>query len=157
VNKVRVLAACAAVTLVAAACGDDDDASDDTAAATNVVEPEASPTGTAGSATDPEVAADCQALVSALSDVAEDGPADPTLGEEISDEYKDAVRSLLDAIDEVDLQSDEVQAAVDQQRQVAEDILDADEWTEELQTATQEVTPLAEVCAGALAASSTTD
>jgi hypothetical protein len=159
-NKVRLLAACAAVTLAAAACGDDDDdASGDSALASNAVATAAeSPTASAGGEIDPEVAEDCQALVSALSEVTEDGPADPAVGEEISDEYKDAVQSLVDAINEVDLQSEEVQSAVDQQLDVAEDILDADEWTEELQTATQDATtPLTEVCAPALATGSTTD
>ena len=119
---------------------------------------EESPTASAGGEADSDVAADCQALASALSEVTEDGPADPAVGEEISDEYKDAIQSLVDAINDVDLQSDEVQSAVDQQLEVAEDILDADEWTEELQTATQDAsTPLTEVCAPALATGDTTD
>jgi hypothetical protein len=159
VNKVRLLAACAALALVAAACGDDDDdASGDTAPATNAVQAEESPTATAGGEVDSEVADDCEALISALSEVGEDGPADPAVGEEISDEYKDAVQSLVDALNDVDLQSDEVQSALDQQLEVAEDILDSDEWTEELQTATQDAsTPLTEVCAPALATGNTTD
>ena len=33
-NKIRLLAACAALPLVVAACGDDDDASDETAVET---------------------------------------------------------------------------------------------------------------------------
>jgi hypothetical protein len=158
-NKVRLLAACAALTFVAAACGDDDDdASGDTAPATVAAQADDGPTASAGGEAVSEVAADCQALVSALSEVAEDGPADPAVGDEITDEYKDAVQSLVDAIDDVDLQSDEVQAAVDQQLEVAEDILDADEWTEELQTATQDAsTPLTEVCAPTFATGSTTD
>ncbi len=125
-NKVRLLAACAALSLVVAACGDDDDdASGDTTAETiaarrcgrrrpRTPRPQLPPTprDAASAATDPgavptfggdaspEVVADCQAIFTAVSGIAEDAPDDPAVGEEIPDEYKDAVQELIDAVED---------------------------------------------------------
>ena len=114
-------------------------------------------TGGASGGASPEVAADCQAVLSALTEAtAGSVPAAPAPGEEITDEYKDAVQSLVDRLGDIDFQSDEVESAVEEQLGVVEDILDADEMTDELQSRTQDATtPLSEVCAPTFATSAT--
>ncbi len=168
-NRVRLLAACAALSLVVAACGDDDDASGDTTIApaveaTTADTADAGATATSlaaspslpGGDASPEVVADCQAVVTAGSGVVGEEPDAPAVGEEISDEYKDFVESVRDTLEDIDLETDEVQAAVDEQIDFANDILDADEWTEELQTQGENVfAPLTEVCAATFATSAT--
>ena len=161
-NKVRLIAACAALSLVVAACGDDDDdASGDTTADTIVPAAGADATVADDAAgTDechrplptrrrrrrrpsPEVVADCQAIFNAAPTIADDVPDDPAVGDEIPDEYKDAVQELVDAIEDADLETDEVQSAADALVDSGNEVIDADTWTEELQTETQDAfTPL---------------
>ena len=184
-NKVPLLAACAALTLVAAACGDDDDdASDGTAPAT-VATPAtaAAPAATAAAAEpttagtgdpsvegsgatvppwptgeiDPDVAADCEAIRTSFTEVLVDAPEDPAVGDEITDEYKDFMQSVVDALDDLDLSADEVQDAVDGASDFGNNVLDAEEWTEELQAESQEaLNPVAEVCAAVFITQETT-
>ena len=144
------LAAVAALSLAVAACGDDDDDdaagggtaavtiadSGDTASEPVGSEPgdTGSPTGaggTVGDITDAQ-AADCAAfgeLSESLSDVEA-----PEVGEEISDEYKDEARSAIEQLEDLDLQTDEADAARDSLIDDINEVIDADEMTEELRS-----------------------
>ncbi len=83
-------------------------------------------------------------------------PDDPAVGDEIPDDYKDAVQELVDAIEGADLETDEVQSAADSLVDSGNQVIDADTWTEELQTETQDAfTPLGEICASTFATSTT--
>jgi hypothetical protein len=156
-KKSRLLAACAALTLIAAACGDDDDdaASNDTSAET-IAAPAGGGTAAAeptlpGSGADEEQVADCEAVATVLIDIGE-GPTAPDVGEEISDEYKDALSGALESLEGVELQTDEVQAGVDALLDFGNEVLEADTWTEELDEAANEsLTPLTNVCAATFA------
>jgi hypothetical protein len=166
-RKSRPLAAAAALTLFVAACGDDDDAaSDDTSAAATIAAPAGGATtpsaGTAaeGAGADVTVAAagvsaelaeDCDAVVAAFSDI-EAAPDDPEVGEEISDEYKDSLREVVGDLENLDLQTDEVRDAVGSLVDFANEVIDADTWSEESETSAQaSFTPLTDACAAALA------
>ncbi len=189
-NKVRLLAACAALTLVAAACGDDDDdASGDTAPATiaapataaapaataAAAEPTTAGTGdpsvaaVEGSGTivpgntvgpvptlpggdaSPEVVADCQAVGEFIQDQGE-GPDGPTVDDEISDDYKDFLEGVRDGLEDLDLETDEVQTAVDTLVDFSNEVVDADTWTAELESqGVDAFVPLNDVCAATLA------
>jgi hypothetical protein len=141
-NKSRLLAACAALILVAAACGDDDDdaASDDTSAAT------------IAEGASPDLAEDCQAVVAAFADIEATPDVPEEVGEEISDEYTDALRGIVDDLESVDLQTDEVRDAVGSLVDFANEVIDADTWSEEFDTSAQaSLTPLTEACAIAIA------
>jgi hypothetical protein len=157
-RKSRLLAACAALTLIAAACGDDDDdaASSDTSTET-IAAPAGGGTDAAaeptlpGSGASDEQVADCEAVASALIDIGE-GPTAPDVGEEISDEYKDALSGALESLEGVELQTDEVQAGVDALLDFGNEVLEADTWTEDLdEAATESITPLTNVCAATFA------
>jgi hypothetical protein len=178
-------AAVAALTLTAAACGDDDDAADDTSAVTVAAAETAAPAATAaaadtatpagtdgstdtlpavptvpdvtlpGSGASPAQAADCQAVGQAVLEF-EDSPPDPEVGEEISDEYKDAFRPAVEALEDLELETDEVQAAVDSLIDFGNQILDSDTWTEDIDAGAEEATtPLFNLCAATLAAMTT--
>jgi hypothetical protein len=167
-RKSRLLAAGAALTLLVAACGDDDDdaASDDTSAPATIAAPAGGATtpsdGTAaeGAGADatvdaggvsPELAADCETVVAAFSEI-EAAPDDPDVGEEISDEYKDSLRGVVDDLENLDLQTDEVRDAVASLVDFANEVIDADTWSEEFETSAQaSFTPLTDACAAAIA------
>jgi hypothetical protein len=190
VNKVRLLAACAALTLVVAACGDDDDdASGDSAPATNAAprtaaapaataadaEPTTAGTGDPsvaavegggaaatvdtgvdavptlpGSDASPEVVADCQAVGEFILGQGE-GPDGPSVDEEISDDYKDFLEGVRDGLEDLDLETDEVQSAVDSLVDFSNEAVDADTWTEELESEGVEAFgPLNDACAATL-------
>jgi hypothetical protein len=174
VRKSRLFAVGAALVLIAAGCGDDDDAADDTSPATvaapataaapaeSATAESAAPAGTVdtastlpGAGASPEQASDCQVLFAALSEViSATDPPDLNVGDEISDEYKDAIQSLVDALDGLELETDEVRAAVDSLADYANEVLNSDTWTEELEAGSQEATtPLTNLCAATLAES----
>jgi hypothetical protein len=111
------------------------------------------PTAPAGTVS-PEVAADCQLVFETLQEATADVDlqGDPEVGGEISDEYKDGVQSLVDAAEDLELSSDEVQEGVDALVAFGNEVIDADTWTEEMQTASQDAfTPLTNACASAFA------
>ena len=176
-KKTFALAACAALSLAVAACGDDDDdaAGGDSSALTIAESDETSPspadTATDGTEADDgadatsadtgaatgdtaaieisdEQAADCAAfeeLNESLPDV--DAPA---VGEEITDEYKDEARSAIEQLEDLDLQSDEAQAARDSLVDDINTVVDADTMTDELQAlgASEELIAFGQICAG---------
>ncbi len=169
-NTTRALAVGAVLALAAgfASCGDDDDASGDTTSVTVDAGAEATSADDGGDATSADdggettapmgsvsedVAADCQAIQD-LSESLSTADA-PALGDEISDEYKDSLREALDALEDVDLQSDEGDAARDSLVDDLNTAIDADTWTEELQAlgASEELTTFGAMCAAALAES----
>lgn len=134
-NWTRALAACAALAITIAACGDDDGtAPDDTTPAGTADAGQ----GTAGMVSPPEsmavsddVVADCQMFESLVDGLPEiDAPA---VGEEISDDYRDAIRGSADGIEVLDLVSDEGRAARDSLVEGLDAVADADTMTEELQ------------------------
>jgi hypothetical protein len=59
-----------------------------------------------------ELVADCQAVGEMLLSL-ENFPDNPEVGEEINDEFKGAVQSLVADFEELDVQTDEVQSAVE--------------------------------------------
>jgi hypothetical protein len=171
-----VLAACAALSVAVSACGDDDDDStDDPPAVTVADSDETSPTSadtesagtTAGDATgatsadtgaaagetapaveiSDEQAADCAAFEELNESLPDVDP--PAVGEEISDEYKDEARSAIEQLEELDLQSDEAQAARDSLVDDVNQLVDADTMTEELQAlgASEELIAFGQICA----------
>jgi len=172
-NTTRALAVGAVLALSAgfAACGDDDDdasgdttsvtvdagadatsAADDSAditATTDTTAAGAEATAPMGSVSE-DVAADCQAI----QDLSESLPtADaPALGDEITDEYKDSLREAVDALEDIDLQSDRGDAARDSLVDDLNTAIDADTWTEELQAlgASEELTTFGAMCAATL-------
>ena len=96
-------------------------------------------------------AADCDAfeeLNESLPDV--DVPA---VGEEINDEYKDDARSAIEQLEDLDLQSDEAQAARDSLVDDINAVVDADTMTEELPAlgASEELIAFGEICAAGAA------
>ena len=98
-----------------------------------------------------EQAADCAAfeeLNESLPDV--DAPA---VGEEISDEYKDEARSAIEQLEDLDLQSDEAQAARDSLVDDINAVVDADTMTDELQAlgASEELIAFGQICAAGAA------
>jgi hypothetical protein len=128
-----VVVACMALTLIAAACGDDDD----------------------GAASDDTNVEDCNVVLAAFSDIEVTSDA-PEVGEEISDVYKDTLREVVDNLENLDLQSDEVRAAVASLIDFANEVIDADTWSEEFETsAPASLTPLTEACAAAVAGTPT--
>jgi hypothetical protein len=175
------LAACAALSLAVASCGDDDDddASGDTTAVTVADSDETSPssadTASAGTAADDaadatsadtgsaagdtapaieisdEQAADCAAFEELNESLPDVDP--PAVDEEISDEYKDEARSAIEQLEELDLQSDEAQAARDSLVDDINQLVDADTMTEELQAlgASEELIAFGEICAAGAA------
>ena len=105
---------------------DADDGADATSADTG-----AATGGTAAVEISDEQAADCatfEELNESLPEV--DAPA---VGEEISDEYKDEARSAIEQLEELDLQSDEAQAAHDSLVDDINTMVDANTMTDELQ------------------------
>ena len=170
-NKVRLIAACAALTLVVAACGDDDDASDDTTAApvagaasagTDVAPggTDVAPSGpdvTAG-AGDPEVAADCQTLFTfATEDMQSSEALSLEVGEEITDEHREQMDELISQLEGLDLQTDQAQDARDLLIELANEFSDADEVTEDLGSAQfEEFQSFATTCAPYLSATAAT-
>ncbi len=161
-KKSRLLAACAALILLAAACGDDDDdaASDDTSAATIAAPAGGATTPSDGTLADaapaegasPDLAEDCQAVVAAFADIEATPDVPEEVGEEISDEYKDTLRGIVDDLENLDLQTDEVRDAVGSLVDFANEVIDADTWSEEFDTSAQaSFTPLTEACAAAIA------
>lgn len=145
-NLPRALATCAAFAITFAACGDDDTASDDTtpfalesSGDTNPAGPADAGQGTVGEpspspsmSVPDDVAADClmfEELVDALPEI--DAPA---AGEEISDDYRDAIRGSAEEIEALDLASDEGRAARDSLVDGLNTVADADTMTEELQS-----------------------
>ncbi len=177
-NKVRLIAACAALTLVVAACGDDDDASDDTTAApvagaasagtdvapggTDVApsETELAPSGTdvTAGAGDPEVAADCQTLFTfATEDMQSSEALSLEVGEEITDEHREQMDELISQLEGLDLQTDQAQDARDLLIELANEFSDADEVTEDLGSAQfEEFQSFATTCAPYLSATAAT-
>jgi hypothetical protein len=183
-TKVRLLAACAALTMIAAACGDDDDdASSDTttaavAAPTTPAGPaepaetepttaadegsgattsaSGGPTATGGDVS-PGLIADCQAVLELLE--AQDEPPDvPEVGDELSDDYRDFLEGVVEDLEDLDLQTDEVQSAVDALVDFSNEVLDEGTLTEELDTQGDEATvPFIEACEPVSEASNTTD
>jgi len=170
--KTRALAASAVLAMAAgfAACGDDDDdasgdttsvtvdaggdatsADDDsdTTAAGEATGTEAEPAAPSGSVPD-DVTADCQAI----QDLSESLPtADaPAVGEDVTDEYKDSLREAVEALEDIDLQSDEGDAARDSLVDDLNTAIDADTWTEELQAlgASEEMMTFGAMCAATL-------
>ena len=167
-KKTFALAACATLSLAIAACGDDDDdASGDGAgsepAAVTVDDGDetspspvdsapaetGAPTEDSGTAVEisEEQAADCDAfeeLNESLPDVEV-----PAVGEEVDDEYKDDARSAIEQLEELDLQSDEAQAARDSLIDDINAVIDADTMTEELAAlgASEELIAFGEICA----------
>jgi hypothetical protein len=182
--KVRLIAACAALTLVAAACGDDDDdASGEstlaTVAAPTIPAGPAEPAGTeptaaagegsgattavsggptvTGGDVSPELIADCQAVLDFLE--AQGDPSDvPEVGDELSDDYREFLEGVVEDLEDLDLQTDEVQSAVDALVDFSNDVLDEGTLTEELDAQGDEATtPFIEACEPVSAASSSTD
>lgn len=162
--KTRALAASAVLAMAAgfAACGDDDDdASGDTTSVTVVAgadatsadatsaDDEAEATAPMGSVPE-DVAADCQAIQD-LSESLSTADA-PAVGEAVTDEYKDSLREAVEALEDIDLQSDEGDAARDSLVDDLNTAIDADTWTEELQAlgASEEMTTFGAMCAEAL-------
>ena len=163
------LAACAALSLAVAACGDDDDDASDGTTQLTVAESDAtSPAGTdagdAGAATSAdtgaapadtaaaievsdEQAADCAAFEELNESLPDVDP--PAVGEEITDEYKDDARSAIEQLEELELQSDEAQAARDSLVDDINQLVDADTMTEELQAlgTSEELIAFGEICA----------
>ena len=153
------LAACAALSVAVAACGDDDDDSTDepvvTVADSDEPSPSAADTESAGTAAETapaveisdEQAADCAAFEELNESLPDVDP--PAVGEEISDEYKDEARSAIEQLEELDLQSDEAQAARDSLVDDINQLVDADTMTEELQAlgASEELIAFGEICA----------
>ena len=82
----------------------------------------------------PEVVADCE-VVGEFVQGQDEGPGAPEVGEEISDDYKDFLQGVVDDLEDLDLETDEVQAGVDALVDFANEALDADTWTDELSTA----------------------
>ncbi|HET9546441.1 MAG TPA: hypothetical protein VFO97_01335 [Desertimonas sp.] len=164
-NKVRLIAACAALTLVVAACGDDDDdASDDTTAAPAATaasaETEDAPSGTdvAAGAGDPEVAADCQTLFTfATEDMQSSEALSLQVGEEITDEHREQMDELIGQLEGLDLQTDQAQDARDLLIELANEFSDADEVTEDLGSEQfEEFQSFATTCAPYLSAAAVT-
>jgi len=161
--KTRALAASAVLAMAAgfAACGDDDDASGDTTSVTVVAGADATSadatsaddgaeaTAPMGSVSE-DVAADCQAIQD-LSESLSTADA-PAVGEAVTDEYKDSLREAVEALEDIDLQSDEGDAARDSLVDDLNTAIDADTWTEELQAlgASEEMTTFGAMCAAAL-------
>jgi hypothetical protein len=137
-------------TAAAPAAGATTPATDDGGAAATVA---AAPTLPGGDATEEQVA-DCQLIAGSLQDALANAPADPGIDEEISDEYKDYLQNATDELDDLDLSTDEVQAGVDSVVDFGNEVIDADTWTEELNTASQDAfTPLLSVCGATFASS----
>ena len=171
-NKVRLIAACAALTLVVAACGDDDDdASDDTTAAPAATAAsagtdaapsgtDAAPSGTdvAAGAGDPEVAADCQTLFTfATEDMQSSEALSLQVGEEITDEHREQMDELIGQLEGLDLQTDQAQDARDLLIELANEFSDADEVTEDLGSEQfEEFQSFATTCAPYLSATAAT-
>ena len=60
--------------------------------------------------------------------------------------------AIVDDLEDLDLETDEVRDAVDSLVDFANEVIDADTWTEELDTSAQaSITPLTEACAAAIA------
>ena len=166
-KKTLALAACAALSLAVAACGDDDDdddASDDTTgvlvADTNSAGTDADAAGATSADTEAatgetaaavevsdEQAADCAAFEELNESLPDVDP--PAVGEEITDDYKDEARSAIEQLEELELQSDEAQAARDSLVDDINQLVDADTMTEELQAlgASEELVAFGEICA----------
>ena len=163
-NKVRLIAACAALTLVVAACGDDDDASDDTTAAPVAGAASAgtdvAPGGTdvTAGAGDPEVAADCQTLFTfATEDMQSSEALSLQVGEEITDEHREQMDELIGQLEGLDLQTDQAQDARDLLIELANEFSDADEVTEDLGSEQfEEFQSFATTCAPYLSATAAT-
>ena len=176
-KKTLALAACAALSLAVAACGDDDDdaASGDSSTLT-IAESDAtspSPVDTATGGTEAADGADATSVdtgastgdTAAAIEVSDEQAADctafeelneslpdvdaPAVGEEITEEYKDDARSAIEQLEDLDLQSDEGQAARDSLVDDINELVDADTMTEELQAlgASEELIAFGEICA----------
>jgi hypothetical protein len=108
-----------------------------------------------GATTDEASADDCRVVLAALADIGVT-PAAPEVGEEISDDYKDTLRGIVDHLESVDVQSGEVSAAVASLVGFADEVIAAATWSQEFETSAQaSLTPLTEVCAAALEAAPT--
>ncbi len=179
-KKSRAFAAGAvlALALGAAACGDDDDdASGGTTALTAAAndsgtEPADAATtpaedGTATTSASEDTAGGTEATVASVS-VPEDVAADceaftelgaslstvetPEVGDEISDEYRDSLHEAIDALEGLDLESDEGKDARDSLVDDLNTAADADTWTEELQAlgSSEEMVTFGTMCASQL-------
>ena len=94
------------------------------------------------------MAADCTNIFDQLQGFDEEAPEDPEVGDELTDEYKDFLQSAIDQIEDVDVETDEVQAGVDSFVEFAEEVIDSDTWTEELETrSATAIEPLGTACA----------
>jgi hypothetical protein len=157
-RTLRAIAACAAVALVAAGCGgdDDDDTQASTPAAVTTVAGAAATTSagaatttTAGGVTgataagspgastgDPQLAADCAAIESALREAGTlDSVPTPSLGGEIDERTADAAGEVADQLDGVDLQNDELGSAIDDIKDAFQKIAGGGTYTEDMQNA----------------------
>ena len=155
-RTLRAAALVAAIALLAAGCGDDDTASDastpvapapgtgvDTtiAGATTVVAgsvAESGATASVGSGAAPgagsALAADCATIVSALSDLGSlDSVPAPSVGEEIDPATADAAQSIVDTLDDLDVQDDSLRSALDDLKAAFQGIADGGTYTQELQ------------------------
>ena len=152
-KKTRAMVACAALAVTVAACGDDDDASGDAALSTVEPAPEATPADvaadTAAEASD-DVIADCEAFEAVIREQSDVEP--PEMGDEISGEFEDSIRSIVDDFEGLDLSSDEGESARDSFVDDLNTLADADTMTEELQTLGQSdaVATFGALCATAL-------
>jgi len=152
ISRTRTLSAiaCAAVALVAAGCGgdDDDDTQGSTPAAVTTVAGGAATTTSAGAATttaagspaastgDPQLAADCAAIESALREAGTlDSVPTPSLGGEIDERTADAAGQVVDQLDGVDLQNDELRGAIDDIKGAFQKVAGGGTYTEDMQNA----------------------
>ncbi len=165
-NRTRTLRAAAlvaAVALLAAGCGDDDTASDATtpvatavsagvgttlAGTTTVVAGSVAESGAtvpegsvAASGADSALATDCATIVSALSDLGSlDSVPAPSVGEEIDPATADAAQSIVETLDDLDVQDDSLHSALDDLKAAFQSIADGGTYTQELQDEVQATT-----------------
>ena len=155
-KKTLALAACAALSLAVAACGDDDDdasgattelttaevadtAADDSDASDTAAETDASgdadatepPASVSGE--DADLLADCTEMQTVFAEST--GPDTPEIGDEITDEYRDAVNEQIGLIEDVDLNTDLAQDAREALVDWAREQLEGDTYTEEMDNA----------------------
>ena len=109
----------------------------------------ANTTSGTGSTGDPELAADCAAIESALREAGTlDSVPTPSLGGEIDDRTADVAGQVADQLDGVDLQNDELAGAIDDIKDAFQKIAGGGTYTEDMQNAGQDAyLTIDELCA----------
>lgn len=157
-HRSLALVTAAAITFGLAACGDDDDdaAGDDATlppVELNGDTAAEAPAGTEaraaeGTGAGDDVAADCETLLQAFTELEAEELPDPQPGEELTDEQREASQTAAEALRDLDLQSDEVQEVRDVLAGLFEDIAGAASYTEEMnEQANAALEPFTDLCA----------